>query len=339
MNMKRLICLLLTLLMLLPLVACAKSDVPSGYQLVSYNSDPFKLYVPGTWTDNSSSSIASAYYSNDNRIMVSATSALKDEAKSLLEAVNDVEKDLSEKLTSYERVGEITETTLGGNAAYRLEYFAVIPAKDETSKPDQMKFCSILAYYDNCLVNLTYCALSLYYADRYADFENIISYFTFKTPTYEPPVTSEDGKEYVLITNEKHVYKFYVPATWHVPENMTVPNAYVALLDGDRSNVSLMEYVSDYETGTGEQYWETFKKHFEDPIEVISTDKNAKLGKYDAFAVEYKTTTDGETYQVKQIFLTTSNVIYILTYTSTEEFYERHLGEVAKMAEMFEFTK
>ncbi len=337
--MKRLICLLLTLLMLLPLVACAKNGVPSGYQLISYNSDPFNLYVPGTWTNNSASSITSAYYSNDNRILVSAVSTIWDTSSSLAEAVDTVEKDLMEKLDGYERAGEITETTLGGNAAYKLEYFSVIAAKDETSEPERMKFCSIFAYYEEYLIQLTYCARALFFADRYEDFENILSYFTFKAPTFEPPVAGDDGKEYVMITNEKHVYKFYVPSDWNVPSDMTVPNAYVALADGDRSNVSLMEYVSDSDTGTAEQYWETFKKHFKDPIELIATDKNAKLGKYDAFAAEYRTTTNGNTYHIKQIFLTTSNVIYILTYTSTDEFYERHLPEVDKMAELFAFTK
>ncbi len=336
--MKRLICLLLTLLMLLPLVACAKSDVPSGYQLVSYNSNPFNLYVPGTWKDNASSSVASAYYSGDNRIMVSATSILKDESKTLLEAVNAMEKDYEENLEKYEKVGETVETTLGGNAAYRIEYFAMIPATSEDGALQQMKFCSILAYYEEYLVNLTYCALALHYADRYEDFENIISYFTFKEPTIEPPVSGDDGKEYVLATNEKHVYKFYVPSTWNIPTDMQVPSAYYSSDDGDMSNVSLMEYVSDYEMVTGEQYWESFKKQFTDPVNVISTDKNAKLGKHDAFAVEYKTTTGDKTYHIKQIFLAAPNVIYILTYTSTDEFYERHLADVNKMAELFEFT-
>lgn len=326
--MKRLICILLSLVMLLPLVACA-SDVPSDYQLVSLERDPFNLYVPKTWRDNSSSGMATAYYSGDHKIMVSGFSEKQASGETLSAFVNRMDKTYGEELENYEKRGEIKETTLGGNAAYRMEYYATLDG-------EAMNFCSVYALYDTYFVTVTYCALATFYADRMEDFEGILSHFTFKQPVILPPATDGEGNEYVLASHEKNVFKFYVPASWTILDEGQIVGASVNLSNGDRSNVTLMEYVSGNGIETAEQYWELYKEQNDD-IEVISTDKNVKLGKYDAFAAEYKTVMGETAYKVKQIFLATADVIYVMSYISTEEFYNAHLDEVAKMAEMFEF--
>lgn len=327
--MKKLICLLLAVLMTVGLVACG-SSASSDYQLVSFEKDPFNLYVPKTWKDNSSSGRAGAYYSGDKKIMVNATSSLAVTGDTLLAYVERIDKNYAETLEKYERKGEITETTLGGNAAYRLEYFASVDGKT-------MSFCSVIAGYDVYYVILTYCAISSYYADRLEDFENIIANFSFKQPVITPPVQGEDGAEYVLASHEKNVFNLYVPSTWTVAESGEIAGAYYYSKEGDKSNVTLMEYVSSYEITSAKEYWEAFQKQYEHPIDIVSTDENAKLGERDAFAVEYKTSLGDGNYKIKQIFLASEKIIYIFTYTSTEEFYDAHLDEVAKMVEMFEF--
>lgn len=327
--MKRLICLLLATIMVVGLVACG-SSTPSDYQKISFEKDPFELYVPKTWKDNSSSGSATAYYSGDKKIIVSATSTLALQGETLKAYVERIDKEYAEALPKYERKGEITETTLGGSVAYRLEYFAFVDG-------ELMSFASVFSAYDAYIVNLTYCAISAYYADRLEDFENIISYFVFKQPAEIPPVQDEDGDEFILASHEKNVFNFYVPSDWMLTSSGAIAGAYYYSANGDKSNVTLMEYVSSYEIKSGKDYWEAFKKQYEQPLEVISTDENAKLGKYDAFGVEYKTSMGEGDYKIKQIFLASDKIIYIFTYTSTEEFYDNHLDEVAKMVEMFEF--
>ncbi len=329
--MKRLICLLLALLMVVPLIACGKSNVPKGYHLVSREANPFNLYVPGTWTESTVGEIASAYYSEANRIMVSAAAYDLTGFADLDSVVKNLDEQYAKNLTEYERDGEITQTTLGGNAAYRMEYFAVMTLTDY-EEPERMRFCSIIAIYDEYYVILTYCARAMNYADRLEDFDNIIANFTFKEPVITPPEVDESGKEYVLATNEKHVYKFYVPSTWTRTPGTDIPSAF----HSDMSNVSLMEHVNA-SIESSEAYWNIYKEQYGEPMEIIATDKNAKLGKNTAFSAEYKTVVDGETYHVKQIFLLAGGVTYIMTYTSTEELYAEHLDDVAKMAELFEF--
>lgn len=327
--MKKLICLILAVLMTVGLLACG-SSVPSDYQKISFEKDPFELYVPKTWADNSASGMASAYYSSDNKIMVSAASTLAITGETLLQYVERIDKEHAKALSNYERKGEITETTLGGNVAYRLEYFATVDG-------ELMSFASIFSAYDVYIVNLTYCAISTYYADRIEDFENIISYFAFKQPVETPPVQDEDGDEFILASHEKNVFNFYVPSDWMLTSTGAIAGAYYYSANGDKSNVTLMEYVSAYEIKSAKDYWEAFQKQYEQPLDIISTDENAKLGKYDAFGVEYKTSMAEGNYKIKQIFLASEKIIYIFTYTSTEEFYDGHLDEVAKMVEMFEF--
>lgn len=327
--MKRIVCLLLVALMMVGIVACG-SSVPSNYQKISFEKDPFDLYVPKTWTDNSASGMASAYYSGDKKIMVSGASTLAVQGETLKQYVERIDKEHAEVLPKYERKGEITETTLGGNVAYRLEYFAEVNG-------ELMSFASVFSAYDVYVVNLTYCAISTHYADRLEDFENIISYFTFKQPVVTPPVEDENGDEYVLASHEKNVFNFYVPSTWSLTSTGAIAGAYYYSANGDKSNVTLMEYASSYEIKSAKDYWEAFQKQYEQPLEIISTDENAKLGKYDAFGVEYKTSMNDGNYKIKQVFLASDKIIYIFTYTSTDEFYDAHLDEVAKMVEMFEF--
>lgn len=327
--MKRIICLLLVALMVVGIVACG-SSVPSDYQKISFEKDPFDLYVPKTWTDNSASGMASAYYSGDKKIMVSGASTHAVQGETLKQYVERIDKEHAEALPKYERKGEIAETTLGGSVAYRLEYFAEVNG-------ELMSFASVFSAYDAYIVNLTYCAISTHYADRLEDFENIISYFTFKQPVITPPVQGEDGEEYVLASHEKNVFNFYVPTTWVVSDANEIAGAYYYSANGDKSNVTLMEYASSYEIKSAKDYWEAFQSQYEKPLEIISTDENAKLGKYDAFGVEYKTSMNDGNYKIKQIFLASEKIIYIFTYTSTDEFYDAHLDEVAKMVEMFEF--
>ena len=327
--MKKLISILLALLMVTGLVACG-SSIPSDYQLVSFEKDPFNLYVPKTWGDNSASGLASAYYSAEDKSMVSAYSTLAITGETLLDYVKRVDENNAETLAGYERKGEIAETTLGGNVAYRLEYFATVDG-------EIMRFASVFSVYDVYVVTLMYCAISEHYADRLEDFESIISYFSFKEPVIAPPVEDEAGNEYVLASHEKNVFKFYVPSTWTLAETGEIVGAYYYSTEGDKSNVTLMEYHTDYEIQSAKDYWEMFKEKYEQPIEVISTDENAKLGKHNAFGVEYKTSLGDGEYTIKQIFLASSNIIYIFTYTSTDAFYGAHLDEVAKMVEMFEF--
>ena len=87
----------------------------------------------------------------------------------------------------------------------------------------------------------------------------------------------------------------------------------------------------------GKEYWEMFKKNYEFELTEIATDENAKLGEYTAFAVEYTNNILGLKYHNKQVMLTTSDIIYVLTFTADDSSYDKYLSDFDTIASMFEF--
>ncbi|MCQ2427175.1 MAG: DUF1795 domain-containing protein [Clostridia bacterium] len=122
--------MLLTILSLF--AACSDNGVPDGMFAISLSSDPYNLYVPKSWFNNSVSGHTSAYYSNADKSNISMTAMLQD-YDNHLETVDDymktVDKSLSALLPEYSRTTEFKETTLGGRAAQSFEYTAKIDGK------------------------------------------------------------------------------------------------------------------------------------------------------------------------------------------------------------------
>ena len=73
-KMKKIFALVLALLILCAaLVSCSGGDTPDGMKSATLAGEPFVLYVPEGFTDNTASGISSAYYASvDNTLMVSA---------------------------------------------------------------------------------------------------------------------------------------------------------------------------------------------------------------------------------------------------------------------------
>ena len=121
--MKKILAVILCALMLLCFVGCSE-NAPDGMKAASSENEAFYLYIPTTWTVNSSGGTASGYlvtdYSN-----VSMTCMLMDEGLTTLdEYVTYTKAALAEVLKDYEDVGEVTKTKLGSRDAVSFEYSA-----------------------------------------------------------------------------------------------------------------------------------------------------------------------------------------------------------------------
>ena len=109
--------------MIMSFVGCS-ADAPEGMKAASSENEAFYLYVPTTWTVNSSGGTASAYIVTDNS-NVSMTCMLMDEGLTTTEAYAAYAKAaLASVLKDYEDIGETTETKLGGKPAVSFEYKA-----------------------------------------------------------------------------------------------------------------------------------------------------------------------------------------------------------------------
>ena len=89
----------------------------------------------------------------------------------------------------------------------------------------------------------------------------------------------------------------------------------------------------------GASYWQYYTETTSFKLSDIVIDENAKMGGYNAYAVEYLAAASGFKYMIKQVFLPMGNMLYIFTYTSDRVHYDKHLDDVNSMIELFEFKK
>lgn len=331
--MKKTVAVLLLLVVTFGLFSCGKNEgTPKGYQNASIGSDPFYLYVPNSWTSNASSGISSAYYPVTNRVSVNAFYQAMSDVAIQVQTVRVVES-LQRTMENFQIVTHPAQTTLGGYAAYYFEYTA-------KSSGDIMEFRTYVAECDGGFTTLSFSAKVEAFENYKETFEDIAAKFTFKVENPEtlPPTGNDtfiDGWQ--LCSDRKYEFFFYVPNSWSVDRTSEIPTAVFSNDGTDSSNVTMMSYLLKDGPLTAEQYWEKTKAELIYDYEVLSTDKDAKLGGIPSYAVEYKMGLVDMTYRVKQVFCATSNMVYVFTYTSDKDHYNAHMNAVDEMLTMFEF--
>ena len=332
--MKKILAALLVLVMLVGTVACSSDGTPDGYMLVSLDDEIFNLYVPKTWQNNVSSGVSSAYYAQGSGIIVSAISQKAGTTGiQLSDYIAVVIDSYEETLVDYEQMTEPKTTTLDSFAAYTFDYKAKVGE-------NTVRFRCIIAKNENMFTTLTYCAPEAEFDQLLSDFEGIVDEFTFREFEVEtdPPFIFRDEHTpdgYKMASASQYEFRFFVPDSWNVDTRATIPTAYYSATE--LSNVSLNSFMVTEGIKSGKQYWETFKANYDYSLTEISTDENLKMGGFNALAVEYTTEIANFDYHIKQVFITTSTMIYILTYTSDAESYDLYLDDVNAMIEVFEF--
>lgn len=342
--MKRILSVLLLLSMILGcFVACKKDDAPEGYQLVSDDDEIFNLYVPKSWSDNSSSGIASAYASVEDMALVSAKT-IRNATNYTLGEFMSVAVGSYEKMSGYELVTAPAQTTLGSYAAYVMEYKATVKEGSGDSKTEKVyKFKVYNAKVEATFTTLTYAAYADSYDKYLAQFDEIVAKFEFKTfgenelekDDFMTLVDENTPEGFQIASNDKYEYRLYVPLTWTVQRRTYNPKAYFSKTDS--SNVTINVKLADEDVYDGKTYWEDYLESTSFAVSEITVDENAKLGKYPAYGVEYTCDVSGVVYKIKQVFLTVNGNIYIFTYTSNNRNYAKHLDDVNKIVELFEF--
>lgn len=329
--------LLLACLLIGCLSSCAGKTAPDGFQLVSMEDDIFCLYVPKSWADNRSSGMASAYASLEKNVIVTAET-IDAEGSSLEDFVKRSENSYAQ-MDDYELISSV-DTKVADCDAHILAFDGSVKNTDGESRIYRIKVYLIKK--DDNFAILTYSSPKEFYNEYIGVLDLIIGYFSFREGI-EP--SSEKNDEdvpagYQLASDDKYEYSLYVPDSWIVSRGGYNPTAYFS--ESDRSNVSMtVTFVDEALGGAYEyvsSYWESFK--IQSPDGSIIGDpviKNDKMGKYDAYSIEYAYSINGSDYMIKQAFLPVSGSIYIFTYTSDTENYADHLDEVNKMIEMFEF--
>ena len=139
------------------------------------------------------------------------------------------------------------------------------------------------------------------------------------------------------VAGKKDAYYLYVPQSWTENNNGVVGAKYS---NTDTSNISVTAYGgNDY--SSVEEYWKDFKENkvftISTEFEVVKEKEPKVIGGKNAAQYVFKMTTGEVKYQVQQIFVLYSNIMYVITYTATEEKFDLHAEDIQKIISEFKF--
>ena len=143
-----------------------------------------------------------------------------------------------------------------------------------------------------------------------------------------------DGMKNVAGKND--AYYLYVPESWTENSNGVVGARYS---NTDTSNISVTAYGGS-EYSTVEDYWNDFKKKVSDistEFEAVKENEPKVIGGKNGVQYVFKMTTGEVKYQVQQVFVLYSNIMYVITYTATEEKFDSHTEDIQKIIDEFKF--
>ena len=336
----RILCILISAVLLCgSLAACSgASEIPDGYQHATCDGEYFRLFVPTSWSVNTSGGVSSAYVSSRTDTMVSMVELGKAaEGETLADFVEAHMEDIK-TLKEYTFVSEQTNT-MAGRAAKDITY---------TVKVGDVKYRirQVLGLVEGRFYLFTYSSQEDAFERWEDDVEGILDVLEFWNFPYEgeherripDDVTPPKGMK--LVSTNAVSYRFYAPTAWIVDKS--AENDVVYFSEDDRSNVSLVAHMPESDTLSLEDYWKTCDNYYKDTLgsyELLTSPSGeaGKMGGRDALTYEYTFTVGGVTYKTRQTIAAYASMVYVMTYTAVAENYDAHLDDVTAMQESFAF--
>ncbi len=321
-----LICLLTT--------ACSRKDkeIPEGMKSVTVSGEPFILYVPESWTDNTSSGISSAYYSSTQKILVSARYFTPANDSITLEGyLDECEARYAATLQSYAKT-ERGAALLGDENAQKLAYTMI--------RDGVIYTCfQIVASYRGDIISLYgYCPTELYEA-RIADYDQIASEFVFcekPDPNGEEIVDKNTPNGMKIASADQLEYRLYVPKAWICDPASGRSEAYYP--ESQKSNISVSSHspeqsisVQDYFAQCEQEYKNTLPQY----ERLSETERTVAERK--AFSYTYRCVVDGAEFRIMQTVFTYNQILYSITYTALDDTFDTHIADVEAMLSAFRF--
>lgn len=366
--------LLLCAALLTGLVSCVKigggDDVPEGMQNATVAGADYRLYVPTTWVvQNSSPNVSSAYRDLSRQSTVSVAKYLITQedyrsASDALETAGETEETAGESAISpylawffeNECLRPVRATALDGKVTLDQD----ASGADMLDKTDAGRWCysaliggktyyfkQLVAERNGAFYVFTFTAEKEMYEQYASDVEKILNAFRFADEPYLPDDfaketdAGKDAPEGMKACFGKDVaYRFYVPADWVIDPDSPIYAAYVGT---DRTSVSVVPYMPTVERLSVAEYFtmtrEQLEKVYGEGAMVVDEDQTHKenLGSREATVYEYTLTIDGVVYRYRQYIAAYRSMMYSLTYTATEENFDKHTAELADIVAAFAF--
>lgn len=170
--------------------------------------------------------------------------------------------------------------------------------------------------------------------------DGVIDEIVFETYPYEGeherkiPEDAHTPEGMQRVSTAEVIYRFYAPADWVVDNDNGHSMVYAS--ETDRSNVSVMSYMPGTAGITVEEYWKACLSEYRNTaaferFEILSEDKEQKLGGAAAMVCEFTYSMGGVDYHCRQVLSGYRGMVYVMTYTATADLYETHLEEAITM--------
>ena len=336
--MKKILSVILILIFTLTLASCSVSDAPEGMQDATVAGEPFRLFVPKTFTINTASGISGAYMAFDaeyaNAVIVTARHYTPAEAITLDEYLNMLQESFTESEVDAELVA-ISSAVLGGNDARKMDYTL-------TRGDKKYSVSQYVTLHKGDVISLSFYIASEN-AELFADgVEQILTYFTLTEKTAatgdnKVDKNTPDGMK--IASSDSLEYRFYVPFVWLCDSESGVSEAYYP--ESDKTNVTVTAYSPD-ERLTLEEYYELCHKNYENTLanyNVTKVTKDLTVAGNSAIRLEFTAKYGEREYTVCQVMIYYPQVerFYNITYTATAESATLHMADFEAMVDAFTF--
>ncbi len=347
--LKKLVSCFLILIVLLSAAACSSSDAPDGMKNVTLDGEPFRLYVPEAWTDNTPSGVSGAYYSSVDHLLVSARYRVRLEGETIELYMEECVSDTA-TLYGYKLVEAPVTSMLGGKDALKYTYEFNIPLDEEDQeKNDGKEELTVVAFQitaehkDGFVSLYGYCPKDEY-EDRKDTFKSIIDEFKLDEPyvSEDKDKIYEDAPKGMKLASDKDIeYRFFVPDSWSCDQNSSVSEAYLA----DGSNVTVTSYTPESKTDmTAKEYFTkylepAYKNEFGSNYSRTEDGVARKVDGRTAVSYTYTVKVSGKDITIRQTVIRHSgdSTYYTVTYTAETSVFSSHIADVDKMLDCFEF--
>lgn len=332
---KKLTALALAALICLCVSSCAPSDdAPDGMKSVTVSGEPFVLFVPEAWTDNTASGISGAFVAAYDSLSVSARYHTPEDPNTTLDeyvtaCIESVSLGFADR--GYELTEQSTSTLLGGADAKRFTY--------KITNNDSKIICfQISARNGDDFVSLYgYCPEALYESYS-ADLDKIRTEFRFvqrPTDTGAEVVLKDTPEGMKLASDEDIEYRFYVPKSWVCDSQSGASEAYYS--ESGRPNVTVTSYAPDT-TMTIDEYFLSCEEEYKKTVpayerlgEPLERTVSGRL----AYSYTYSATVEGVQIKIMQTILTYNGTVYSITYTALADRFDAHVADVEAMLGAF----
>lgn len=328
---KKIIALVVVLVICIGAVGCSNSDVPEGMHLVSLEGEPFKLYAPQAWTNNTVSGISGAFFAGTDNIAVSARYfsvgdvSVEDYVRSCIPVYSETHKD-------FEFDGELTAAVLGGADAKEITFTA-----DHEGK--EFRFRQLFAKYNGDIILLSFRCPAEQFDTYNPEFNQMIDEFKLcaKGEVKNDYVTDKKTPEGMKIASGDALeYRFYIPESWICDTQSGVSQAYVD--ESGKPNVTVTAYIPD-DTMTPSQYFEECERSYKESLNGYKFigEEERTVGGRRAVSYTYSVTYGDVEFTIMQTVFVYLERVYSITYTSPTDTFDSHMQDVEYMLDAFRF--